>query len=286
MKIQPRHKPLLVNDKKMALLTPGQVKKTARFGDIIDFESHSPKQDPCLVINQVHNLLRSVKTLNDIKFDRKAIDKLLESAINQLKLVKDEVSLDSLTGAYNRASIDRFMKQDLKMAYQTKQPFTVAVMDIDDLKPVNVKHGTLAASLVIRDVAHAALQKLGRKGKICLYGGDEFVIFIPNLSWPAAKRLLVDIKDAVSQIHLQKTNDPLRQKVYGQLPVHVSLGAVALRTGQPGMAVLEDNHLRIFNLATEGLKAAKALGKNQVRGIEITPAIAADQEKPQFNQLI
>ena len=256
-----------------------------RFGDIIDFDRHSSKQDPCLVINQVSNLLRSARTLNDISFDRKALDKVLEHALSQLKLVKDEVSLDSLTGAYNRASIDRFMKDDMRWAHQTRQPFTVAVMDIDDLKPVNVKHGTLAASLVIRDVVHAAKQQLGNQGKICLYGGDEFVVFLPGLSWAKSKRLLNDIRVGVSNIHSHAAQDPIRAKVYKDRPVHVSLGAASVNFAQPGLDSLKDNHLKIFNLASEALKEAKSQGKNQVRGLELTPPVAQDLDKPHYLKL-
>jgi diguanylate cyclase (GGDEF)-like protein len=86
---------------------------------------------------------------------------------------------DELTGAFNRRHFIQLLTEERERANRTKQPFSVAIFDLDHFKNVNDRFGHLAGDAVLREfcaLVHAGMRTTDRFAR---YGGEEFVMLMP-----------------------------------------------------------------------------------------------------------
>lgn len=88
------------------------------------------------------------------------------------------VTIDELTGVYNRYYIAHILPCKLMEAVYTEQRFGFAMLDIDDLKKVNDTWGHQAGDHFIRTIIKCVSENLNANDAVCRYGGDEFLIFM------------------------------------------------------------------------------------------------------------
>ncbi|MCU1278568.1 MAG: diguanylate cyclase with and sensor [bacterium] len=94
---------------------------------------------------------------------------------------------DALTGLHNRRYFDEGAAHELATAQRNRTPLAVALLDVDHFKRFNDQHGHRAGDAVLRDIG-ALLQKHTRKSDVlCRYGGEEFVLLLPNASVAQAR---------------------------------------------------------------------------------------------------
>lgn len=103
-------------------------------------------------------------------------------------------TLDSLTGTVSRSAWLQAAEQSLRRP--EGDDLCVAIIDLDDFKAVNDASGHLAGDELLRQAAGAWKVTLGRSGLVGRYGGDEFVVLMPQLTLPEARRSLVRMVDA------------------------------------------------------------------------------------------
>jgi diguanylate cyclase (GGDEF)-like protein len=100
---------------------------------------------------------------------------------------------DSLTGVSNRRAFDAALER----AAQTRDPYALILIDLDDFKRVNDEQGHPAGDDVLREVA-AAAAGVARKGDcVARIGGDEFAVLAPGAGASGVLRLLRDLRDAI-----------------------------------------------------------------------------------------
>jgi diguanylate cyclase (GGDEF)-like protein len=95
-------------------------------------------------------------------------------------------SLDGLTGAYRREAGMPLLVHDVLRAKRTRQPFTLAFIDVDGLKEVNDSLGHTAGDEVLRATATAIRARLRPYDVVIRYGGDEFLCGLLDLDAAAA----------------------------------------------------------------------------------------------------
>ncbi|WP_162933119.1 diguanylate cyclase [Roseovarius sp. EL26] len=130
-------------------------------------------------------------------------DKLRE----QLRIRLDAAITDSLTGLYNRRYAEDFLKQEIDNARLNCQHFTVMLADLDHLKPINDQYGHLDGDKVLMQVAANLRNTLQDHDMIARFGGDEFLIVLPN----------------ASPEHARNTADTLRRNIR-EMPITLSTG--------------------------------------------------------------
>jgi diguanylate cyclase (GGDEF)-like protein len=121
---------------------------------------------------------------------------------------------DPLTGLYNRHKLAEALETECERALRYRRPVSMIMMDLDDLKIVNDTHGHPGGDVVLQKVAQAIRGHIRRLDLPTRYGGDEFLVLLPESPLVAAERVAKRISDEVRKIRA------------GDLPVTASTGVV------------------------------------------------------------
>lgn len=124
---------------------------------------------------------------------------------HQLVETRKQNERDVLTGLYTRRYVDEkanhFLSHEIRRSYDSSQeggPASVLFLDIDYFKSINDKLGHDAGDAVLRQVARALQTGVEREGDIVArYGGDEFVVFLPQTGLKAAHTVAERLRLAV-----------------------------------------------------------------------------------------
>lgn len=176
--------------------------------------------------------------------------RILEEMKAAQEELKHQAQTDPLTLLFNRRYFRSESERAFAQAKINKQPMSVILCDIDLFKQVNDKYGHAMGDKVIIEVAEA-LKKYARKSDIVArYGGEEYIILLPNTELLEAQRCAERIRQAVGQLIFPLDNEPQ------DISVTLSLGVAAVALSQP----LE----HAIKLADDALYKAKQKGRNQV----------------------
>lgn len=131
------------------------------------------------------------------------LDVVLQSCLERSRLLQQNAELqqktiqDDLTTAFNRRHLDAYLEEELERDRRYGRTFSVLFFDLDHLKEVNDRHGHLAGSRVLREVATLIKSKLRKSDRIFRYGGDEFVVTLPETGAEGALRVAHRLRRAV-----------------------------------------------------------------------------------------
>lgn len=186
-----------------------------------------------------HNLLGSNETL------RENLQQIQEL---QTRL-QEQVIRDSLTGLYNRRYLDETLDRELARAKRDGYPICVAMIDLDHFKQVNDTYGHKAGDEVLKTLGELLRENV-RDGDIpCRYGGEEFLIVLPNISLEHAKQRADQWREEFSR----------RKTRHGDFEIGITMSvglACYPEHGNTADALLEN--------ADRGLYRAKSTGRNRV----------------------
>ena len=116
---------------------------------------------------------------------------------------QEEALTDALTGLSNRRSIVLHLSQELSRAERLRSRVALILLDIDDFKSINDTHGHNIGDRALCEVA-AALQSVLRPYDLCArYGGDEFVLVLPNCTREAAEARRLELQQRINRIQLE-----------------------------------------------------------------------------------
>lgn len=175
----------------------------------------------------------------------------LGSLLNQNLLLRrrrqraDQVALsDPLTRLNNRRGGLQILAQEVLRANRTGQALTVLLCDLDHFKRLNDQHGHLQGDLALRATAAVMRATLRRTDAICRYGGEEFLVVLPDTAPEDAAVLAARLFTATANRGQEL-----------QLPLTISIGLTALRPGDR----VED----LLHRADQALYASKGHGRNR-----------------------
>ena len=107
-------------------------------------------------------------------------------------------SIDPLTGLYNRWSMRSYLEKIVgKYASGEIGYVSVAIGDIDFFKKTNDTYGHDAGDMVLKELAKVFLEVMGKEGKVCRWGGEEFLFVFPGMDMEEVQLLMSDLLDDI-----------------------------------------------------------------------------------------
>jgi diguanylate cyclase (GGDEF)-like protein len=113
---------------------------------------------------------------------------LVNQAATALALVRAraEAGTDPVAGCLNHRAMRRRLDEEIDRATRTGSPLSCLLMDLDNFKLVNDRHGHQAGDAVLRGVVQALVGEFRAFDRVARYGGDEFVVILPNADLASA----------------------------------------------------------------------------------------------------
>jgi diguanylate cyclase (GGDEF)-like protein len=165
----------------------------------------------------------------------------------------DESQKDPLSGAFNRRGIEAKLAAELKHVQRSKSRLSVALIDVDYFKSINDIQGHAAGDAALRDVAEAISTHLRGRDYLGRYGGDEFLLILPQTPVGIAAGVTERLNQAIGSLSL-----------FGRsIPLTLSIGLTE--------AVPEDDAVTLIARADKALYQAKSAGRNCRRVVTAGP---------------
>jgi diguanylate cyclase (GGDEF)-like protein len=174
-------------------------------------------------------------------------------ALEKAKLVAEltkQATFDHLTGMYNKNAILSIIDKNLSLSSRYEMKSCVIFLDIDGFKGFNDTHGHLLGDKLLLDFATILKKMLRKSDSIGRFGGDEFVIIVPQTTKEQALHIVNKMKKNIEEHNFIG-------KEAAKVKITFSAGIVAYPEG--GNSVDE-----LINKSDEALYQSKALGKNRV----------------------
>lgn len=152
---------------------------------------------------------------------------------------------DQLTGLYNRHFLNSILDEEMERSDRYGHPLSIAMLDLDHFKQVNDTHGHLMGDEVLKSVASTMLSTVRGADVVVRYGGEEFLVLMPDTALEGARVTAEKIRTSLEHI---------RHPVAGK--VTVSLGV--------GSRIHSESRDRWLRRVDEALYRAKEQGRNRI----------------------
>jgi diguanylate cyclase len=164
------------------------------------------------------------------------------------KRIEELAELDELTGSFNRRCIMRMLEDEIARARRSNTLCSMALIDLDWFKRINDAYGHPTGDEVLRTFAITLFANIRNIDKFGRYGGEEFLLVLPDTSSEGAARILDRLRSIIADLDWSAFSPGLR--------VTISAGVATLAPNENPDAVLAR--------ADAALYSAKARGRNRI----------------------
>lgn len=187
--------------------------------------------------------------------NRKQLEQI-EQQRNELR--RDEAKLrelsvrDPLTGLYNRRYMEETFDREITRAMRKDRSLAVVMADIDGFKSINDTCGHVPGDMILERVSRFLMKSVRASDVVCRYGGDEFVLILPECSQEEAVR-----RAGAMRLEAEK------------IPFGEGTTIAGVITMSFGVAALPENGTtreELLQAADQALYASKRAGRNRVNG--------------------
>jgi len=204
------------------------------------------------IIHNVENTRKDAEIyqLRNVELQREVEErKQAQSALERL------ATIDTLTGLANRRYFLELAERAFYQAQRYNRPLSVVMIDVDNFKQINDTFGHAAGDQVLAAISKRMQQVLRRSDILGRYGGDEFVVLLPETGQEGARRMTERLREAVAR------NVETIGKL--DLPVSLSVG-VASSFGMTNVTLDQ-----LLQRADKALYTSKQSGRDRVTAFEV-----------------
>jgi diguanylate cyclase (GGDEF)-like protein len=162
--------------------------------------------------------------------------------------IEELAELDELTGSFNRRCIMRMLDDEMARACRSKTPCSIALIDLDWFKRINDAYGHPTGDEVLRAFAITVFANIRNIDKFGRYGGEEFLLVLPDTPHDGAARILDRLRAIIADLDWSAFSPGMR--------VTISAGVATLNPNETPDSFLAR--------ADSALYAAKAQGRNRI----------------------
>lgn len=212
----------------------------------VTFFNQQEEEDECWRCGGIDFITKPVRPMtlkNRVKFHL--------TLQKQKDMLQKLVFIDGLTGIYNRRYFDEHMESLKSKTLRTNIDTAILMIDIDEFKLFNDNYGHIKGDAALKTVTASLKSSLLRPSDyVCRYGGEEFIVVLPDTNLQGAKEVAERIRQDVYQLQLE--HEHAKHKF-----ISVSIG----------IASIIDSHMNNIDpteIADNKLYEAKKLGRNQI----------------------
>jgi diguanylate cyclase len=176
-----------------------------------------------------------------------ALELETENLKAELKVVHTQATHDTLTGLPNRNSYNQRLKDEIARYHRYKTPLTLAIWDIDHFKNINDTYGHKSGDKVLTLTAKQLENHTRDTDFIARFGGEEFVMLLPNTDKNSALTLINELREVIQSSGFNANGKAV--------PITISCGLTDLLD--------EDTEDSLFERADKALYEAKNQGRNR-----------------------
>lgn len=157
---------------------------------------------------------------------------------------------DALTGLLNRRRLTELAERELAVARRTKRPVSAALIDVDDFKRINDRHGHAGGDAVLKAVGSTVAAQLRDTDLVARWGGEEFAVILPDADAAEAGCVAERLRAAVADLSVPVGPGQTQRCT-------ISVGVSAARN--------DERFDPWIDRADRAMYVAKAAGKNRVQ---------------------
>ncbi|PCE69051.1 diguanylate cyclase [Salinivibrio sp. YCSC6] len=194
---------------------------------------------------------REQSLVEQLAHNQNQLNAVAEQTMDQRRRLGDQerkLLLDPLTRVYNRAALHDRLEHEYRLWRKYQHDFCLAVIDIDHFKEVNVQFGHLVGDKALKIIARSIYQCLRDTDFIARFGGEEFVVLLPDADEKTRTDILANVSHTIRQLPLKFKNQ--------RVSITASIGAT-LFSGS-------DTPTHVLERADQALYQAKNAGRNQI----------------------
>jgi diguanylate cyclase (GGDEF)-like protein len=177
------------------------------------------------------------------------LSRRLREASDAIEVATLEKIQDPLTALYNRRYMESMLSHELQRANHAGYPVSLIMLDIDHFKQLNDTYGHLAGDAVLRRLADLMKSQIRRADIACRYGGEEFVIILPETKLEVAAERAETLRKDYAELIVEHHGQHMRSK---------------LSAGVAAYPLTAEAPQELIRVADTALYAAKARGRNCV----------------------
>lgn len=192
-----------------------------------------------------HDITEFEETKEQLSTLNMAMKNKVDELYNMTASLEEEASLDSLTGAFNRAKFEKFFGYEIEKSQMNKNTLSMIIVDIDHFKLINDTYGHHVGDEVLKELSALIAKNLKRVDIFARWGGEEFVILLPGTSIEGTKVLAEKLRKVIEETKFSFAGN-----------VTSSFGA--------GMHDSKESKKEFFQRVDKLLYQAKKTGRNRV----------------------
>lgn len=191
--------------------------------------------------------------LHEARLQVRSSEQALQRQLTEIQslhgMLREQANRDGLTGLYNRRYLDTTIERELARCVREGQPAALLLIDIDHFKQINDVHGHQVGDDILRHTAGLLNERLRSSDIVCRYGGEEFLLWLPNAGMATAWEIAEELRQRYASSPWLVDGQPVAATL--------SIGVAAY----PDHAQQAD---RLIAMADRALYQAKREGRNRV----------------------